>query len=50
MIEAAAGSGVPPQSVRQRDPEEIAETKRWAEEAFAEAMKEREAENSSHKG
>ncbi len=47
MIEAAPGSGIPPQNVQQRDPEEIAETKRLAEEAFARAMREREPEGSS---
>jgi hypothetical protein len=41
MVEAAPGSGIPPQHVRQRDPKEIAETKRLAEEAFAQAIKER---------
>jgi hypothetical protein len=50
MVEAAPGTGVPPESVQQRDPEEIAETKRRAEEAFDEAMKEREAEDQSRKG
>ncbi len=36
MIEADAGAGVPPQFVRQRSPEEIAETKRLAAEGLGE--------------
>jgi hypothetical protein len=47
MIEAAPGSGVPPQYVRQRDPEEIEESKRMAAECLEQAMKEREAEGPS---
>jgi hypothetical protein len=43
MIEAAAGSGIPPQYVRERDPEEIEESKRMAAECLEQAMKEREA-------
>jgi hypothetical protein len=49
MIEAPPGSGIPPESVQQREPEEVAETKRRAKEAFAEALKEREAEDQDHK-
>ena len=45
MVEAEAGSGIPPQFVRQRDPEEIVEIKRLAEEGYAQSMKEREGES-----
>lgn len=45
MVEADAGSGIPPQFVRQRDLEEIAEIKRLAKEGYAQAMREREAES-----
>jgi hypothetical protein len=45
MIEAEPGAGVPPQFIRQRDPEEIAENKRLAAEFYAKAMKERDGES-----
>jgi len=50
MVDAAPGSGIPPHRVSQRDPVEVAETKRRAAEGYARAMKERESENASHEG
>ena len=41
MVEAAPGSGVPPDYIRHREPEEIAETKRLAAEGLAKAMEEK---------
>lgn len=37
MTEAVAGSGIPPQFVRPRDPGEVAETKKAAAKAYAKA-------------
>lgn len=42
MIEAPAGSGIPPQFVRSRDPKEVAKGKREAAKLYAKAMKEME--------
>lgn len=50
MIEAKAGSGIPPHYVRQRSPKEVAENKRLAKKAFAQAMEERGREARSRKG
>ena len=50
MIEAVSGSGVPPQYVRKRDAEEIAENRRMAEECYARAMNERHAANGVEEG
>jgi hypothetical protein len=44
MIEAEPGTGVPPQYVTTRDPEDVSEMKRLAAEAYAQAMQERDTE------
>ena len=40
MVEAVPGSGVPPQLVRSRDPREVDDIKRKAQEAYARAKRE----------
>ena len=45
MIEAEPGTGVQPQYVSTRDPEEVAEIRGWAAEAYAQAMWERDTED-----
>jgi hypothetical protein len=45
MIEAERENGAPPDRVTKQDPEEIAESKRLAREAYERAMREREAES-----
>ncbi|HEX7297230.1 MAG TPA: hypothetical protein VF251_15875 [Pyrinomonadaceae bacterium] len=44
LIDADGEAGVPPHRVTKRDPEEVAENKRLAEEAYEPAMRERETE------
>ena len=44
LIEAEPGTGVPPHRVKPRDPAEVADTRRLAQEAYARAMQERDAE------
>jgi hypothetical protein len=45
MIEAEHELGVPPDRVAHRDPEEVAETKRLAQEAYERPIRERETES-----
>jgi hypothetical protein len=41
MVDAAVGSGVPPQFVRKRDPHEAQENKKQAQELYAKVKRER---------
>ena len=44
LMEAQPGSGVPPHFVEPRDPMKVADTRRLAKEAYAQAMLDRDAE------
>lgn len=50
MVEARPGSGIPPHFVRQRDPREVARTKRLAAKAHTRALKERAVKGSRSRG